>query len=457
MTRYFSRALPAALLAAAVPAAAQQPMAPHPLGAVTQTAAEPFGSIMSVRHLPGGRVLVNDMARRKVVMLDQALATSTVIADSTSATANAYSGRVGNLIPYRGDSTLFVDPTSLSMLLIDPSGKVGRVMSIPRPNDAGSLASVGGGQPGFDAQGRLVYRSNGFRSFGPPPGAGGAGFQMPVFPDSAPILRVELATRKVDTAAFIKIPKINMSVVMGDNGMPRSMSSITNPLPVTDDWAVTATGALAVIRGQDYHVDWIGADGSKTSSPKMPFDWQRMNDEQKVAFLDSTKTAMEKMRATMMASGGPQAAGDGRRIVTDGAGGGGGGAPQVFMSFGGPGGGAPPQRGANAQGGPNGAAPNGGFQMPPITLVQPSELPDYKPPFATGAARADADGNIWVREIPTKPYPGPVYGIIDGKGQLIDRVVLPPGSAIAGFGPGGIVYLGVRDEAGVHLKRATVK
>ena len=56
--------------------------------------------------------------------------------------------------------------------------------------------------------------------------------------------------------------------------------------------------------------------------------------------------------------------------------------------------------------------------------------------------------------IPTHPYPGPVYGVIDGGGRLVDRVVLPPGTAIAGFGPRGVVYLGARTADGVKLMRA---
>jgi hypothetical protein len=39
----------------------------------------------------------------------------------------------------------------------------------------------------------------------------------------------------------------------------------------------------------------------------------------------------------------------------------------------------------------------------------------------------------------------------------VDRVVLPVGTTIAGFGPDGVVYLGVRDAAGVHVVRAREK
>ena len=431
--------------------AAQQPPAPRPLGAVVRTTAEPFGSIMSVRHLPDGRVLVNDVARRRVLLLEPDLARYTVVADSTSATSNAYSGRMGNLIPYRGDSTLFVDPAALSMLVIDPAGKVGRVMSVPRADDAMALASVGAGTPGFDARGRLVYRAS-TRLRMAPGASGERSSGIPSFPDSSPILRVDLATRAVDTVAFVKVPAMRLRMAEGGDGQSRSMTNVINPLPLTDDWAVTSEGRVAVIRGRDYHVDWFEADGSKRSSPKIAFDWQRMDDEAKVAFLDSTKAAMERARANAASS--PEGT---RRVVGSGDGdaaaiAGEGAMPMVRVNIATGEGGPPPRR----QGG-EGAPGAMRMAMAAPTFVSPSELPDYKPPFAPGAARADADGNVWVREIPTKPYPGPVYDVIDRNGQLVDRVIVPAGSAIAGFGPGGIVYLGVRDSRGVHLKQATVK
>src|SRR5687767_2544007 len=90
------------------------------LGPVTAVAKEPLGAVSTVRHLSDGRVLVNDIVGRRVVMFDSSLATITLIADTTSATSSAYGPRPGGLIAFRGDSTLFVDPASLSMLLIDP-------------------------------------------------------------------------------------------------------------------------------------------------------------------------------------------------------------------------------------------------------------------------------------------------------------------------------------------------
>src|SRR5262245_32737736 len=97
---------------------AQQLPPIHPLGPVIHTAAEPLGAVSTARQLPGGRVLVNDIVGRKVVMYDSALAQLKIVADTTSATANAYSSRTGGLLAYKGDSSLFVDPQSLSMLVL---------------------------------------------------------------------------------------------------------------------------------------------------------------------------------------------------------------------------------------------------------------------------------------------------------------------------------------------------
>src|SRR5437867_232834 len=108
MTRLLRAAPPpAALILLGTIAGAQQVPNARPLGATVATIAEPFGGVQSLRHLPDGRLLVNDPAKRRVILFDADLAKYTVVADSTSATANAYSGRIAGLIPYRGDSTLF--------------------------------------------------------------------------------------------------------------------------------------------------------------------------------------------------------------------------------------------------------------------------------------------------------------------------------------------------------------
>lgn len=427
-----------ALAGVTATAGAQKLPEVRPLGPVVATAAEPFASPVAVRHLPGGRVLVNDVGGRKVVLLDSSLARLSIVADSTSETGTAFSGRFGGLVPYRGDSTLFVDPQSLSMLMIDPEGRIARVLSVPRAEDAMSLAADQG-TAGLDPQGRLIYRAA--LTFRRPPRHEGAGFQPPTVPESLAIVRTDISTRVTDTLGYVKVPKMRMNATRTESGGMRVTTEV-NPLPLVDAWAVTSNGHLAIVRGQDYHIDWIAPDGTKISSPKVPFEWQRLTDDDKVAFLDSVKAMRARQEETTTATG----AAAGGVIVTGTPPAGGSGEPGMTVTMAGPGG-----------GGGRAGAMRGNRQ---ITFVPPSELPDYKPPFFSGAVRADADGNLWIRTIPTKARPGGVvYDVVNGKGELVDRVQVPAGRTIIGFGPNGAVYLAAREAqaATMRLERARAR
>lgn len=435
-----------ALCAALSATSAQTPQLPpiHQLGPVEHQSKELLGAVSAARALPGGRVLVNDNSGRKVVLFDETLGSFEVVADTTSATANAYSSRAGGLFAYKGDSSLFVDPTSLSMLVIDGAGKVTRVMAVPRPNDAGSLIGGPSGTPGFDAQGRLVYRSQ--PQLNMPKRDPSGVFQTPVFPDSAALVRIDLATRKLDTLGFLKISKITLSMTQTANG-GMTMTSITNPMQVMDDWAVMTDGSIALVRGRDYHIDWVLMDGQLSASPKIPFAWRHLDDSTKVAFLDSTKAAMEKLREQQNAR---LAAGGNTPLMMGPPDGGG--SPQMVIQMKVGGGDSPPPRGNPPA---NGAAPNANV-LPPLQFVPASDLPDYAPPFSAGSARADLDGNLWIRTSNVVAG-GSVYDVINGKGELIDRVQVPAGRVIAGFGKGGVVYMGVKEGTGVRLEQARRK
>ena len=425
------------------------------LPAAMATSTDTLGSIAAVRQLPNGNVLVNDQTRRRVVMLDKDLKMVALVADSTSSTNNAYGVRPGGMITYRGDSTLFIDPAGLSMLVIDPAGKIVRTMAAPRPNDVQFMTVPAFGAPGFDAQNRLVYRQLDFGMRGMRAPEPGKPFVPPAPPDSSVLVRFDLVSRKLDTLGFFKIPKSSVSATQDANGR-MNISVTVNPLPVVDEWSVMSDGAVAIVRGQDYHVDYFDANGRKTSAEKIPYDWQRLNDDDKQRFLDSAKVAMEAARKAA-ASGGA----NGMQQMANAMGmGGGGGTPMtVTMTRTGDGpprmdaGGPPPAGGA-----PRPAGGDGGLQMPPINMVSASELPDYKPVFGTSSVRADMDNRIWVRTIPTKVTTGgAIYDVIDRNGKLVDRVQVPANTTIAGFGAGGVVYLGMRDAQGVHLQRIVTK
>ena len=424
-----------AIATVASAAAAQTRVPVRPLGPVLSTSSEPLGSVSQVRAIGSGRVIVNDITGRRVVMFDSTFQHVSVIADSTDATSMAYGSRLGGLIAYRGDSTLFVDPASLSMLLIDPNGRIVGTMAAPLPREVNQLIGGPFGTPGFDAKGRLVFRTqvrqpaNWVR---PPTRRESGSAQLP---ESAMVVRVDLKTRSVDTAATYRIPKFEMSWAPDEKTGLVTVLAKVNPIPWVDAWALLSDGTLAVVRGQDYRVEFVAADGQVTTGPKLPFEWQRLTDDAKVAIIDSTRTARENQRAAILKSAGLDAkAGDTgkpstrQRPQSDGS---------TIMTA--PGGGA-------------GAAPVG-IAIPPLTFVSPSDMPDYRPVFQQGAARGDEDGNLWIRTS-KMVNGGAVYDVINRKGELVDRIQVPPGRVIAGFGPGGVVYMGVVDGTITRLERA---
>ena len=98
------------------------------------------------------------------------------------------------------------------------------------------------------------------------------------------------------------------------------------------------------------------------------------------------------------------------------------------------------------------------MELPPINLVNVDELPDYRPAFTSGSARGDLDGNLWVRTTSPVGNSGPIYFIINTKGEVIDRVQLPESRQLVGFGKNGDVYLAVRDaEGNARIERAKVR
>ena len=487
-------------LIGATTATAQQSIKPRPLGVVQATSKELLGSATLARALPNGSVIVNDAARRRLLLLDPSLQSYSVIADSTSGSANGYGQRPGALIPYIADSTLFLDATAGSFLVIDPTGKVARVMSPPRPADNFAMANTVAGFPGFDAGGRMVYRTNYPRV---PQQLRDGSIQMSPAPDSAPLLRVDLDTRRADTVGAVKTPRtLAAAITMPGGGTATMMRNA--PLATIDDWAILSDGTIAIVRGRDYHIDWIFPDGTRRSTEKVAFEWKRLSDDDKLAIIDSIAKAPAGGPGGI--PGGTQTitfgGGDGMRMMMGGGGGGGGAvmATREFMVAGAavaatpatpPAAPAPtptpqgkpaeaksadakasatdsknttPATSANNAATPapaTNAMPGGapsGFTMPSMPAFSASDLPDYMPPFTAASARADADANVWIRTTtPGLAAGGVVYDVINNKGQLVDRVDVPKGMSIVGFGRGGVVYLIEREGYGVRFLRATVR
>jgi hypothetical protein len=104
--------------------------------------------------------------------------------------------------------------------------------------------------------------------------------------------------------------------------------------------------------------------------------------------------------------------------------------------------------------GPRSAPPP--FARPKPDVVSVRDLPDYVPPvLRTGTMRTDPDGNIWILpSTSSQSAGGLLYDVINRKGEIFQRVRIPQGRALAGFGGKGVVYLTARDSSGTHVERA---
>lgn len=281
IVRFGVRAIAAALIGGAQTALPQQLPPIRPLGAQLAISKDTLGGVTDVRQLSDGRLMFNDGAKRRLLLFDSMLTHATVIADTTSITSKAYPDtRFTGLLAYRGDTTLLIDPLIFVLLVVDPQGKIVRTISAPHPTDIGSLVSALGGAATFDAKGRLVYRLTGRRLQGGGFAADAPGLiasraaRNPGAPpsratqDSIPIVAVDMTSHATDTVGFALSPR-------GDPGTQSTSPDGTtvqtlhvNPITQGDVVAHVADGSTAIIRAQDYHIDWINADGTHASTPK---------------------------------------------------------------------------------------------------------------------------------------------------------------------------------------------
>ncbi len=436
---------------------------------------EQLGSITGIRQLRDGRVLLNDGTRRRLLVLDTTLKVVGVVLDSLSESVNFYGTRNGSLLPYRGDTTFFIDPAAYAMIVLDPTGKPGRVRAVPRTQDAGNFSN---NNTGADARGRIVFRMYAEAAapkVAPPPGTP----WFPNDPDSAFVVGIDIETRRLDTLGVIRTPRTENSVHINPQG-GFNFISVVNPLPSQDDWVVLPDGVIAFVRGRDYRVEYRDGDGKITSSAKLPYPWQHLTDEDKQKLVDSVRAQQTRQAmngyiqnlirwvnqwkndypkdlvvpADFTLQQGLQKSWKLPPGVTP---------PATYIYGCAPG--EEPTQLENERPSciPGPVVVPGGVSPPMPQLrtngvMAPEELPDYRPPFPSNAVRADGDGNLWVRINTPKPVTnGVIYDIISRQGELVDRIQLPQGYTLVGFGAGRIVYLAMRDAKGIHLARVALR
>lgn len=453
MTRALANTCNVLVRAAAPP---QQGIPVVDLPAATAKTTETFGGILGVRQSSDGNVLVNDAARRQIKLFDTTLSASTIVVDSAPGTSTSYGQYASPLIPYLGDSSLFADHSTRGFTVLDSRGRVVRSLALPK---AGDFIAINASPSGIDAEGRLIFR----QSRPATPDSRRAPFprQSMNLADSIPILRADFDFRRIDTVGRVSRPLMKLITEPFSDGTTAYVFAL-DPLQPVDEWAVLSTGAIAFVRGHDYHIDWIQPGGTAMATAKLPFDWKRLSDEDKQRLTDSVRAAQN----AQLIAGYTQAE-YGIRVPCS----------QDMIaairsgSLGGAGrsgGGTGPLPGADMSGCIQviqaGSLQSGGAlplrQMPPVPaladLLRANPIADYVAPIAANSTVADRDGNLWIlpRTSLLSKNGELVYDVVNSDGKLFERVRLPVGRAIAGFAKDGVVYLTSGDRLnGFHLER----
>lgn len=393
-------------------AIAQKPIPVRSLSPAVGTDSGVLLDAMNIRPLVDGRVIVNDRFRERLVLFDQTLQRFTTIAGSgDGAQVPWLAGTV--ILSYPGDSTAMLDWYARAFVLIDPKGTVTRTFALPNALDVSELGPgvIQGGQA-FDSKGRLVIQ----KPRTPPPGRNSPPLQCSgVFwywtSDSGTVIRGDPETRTTDTLGlFHRITSKRWKPCQNEDSYNPLGGTTPFPfMPTADEWTMLSDGTVAIVRGHDYHIDWIAPDGKVTSSPKMAFDWLRITSERKQYLADSLNAAANDRRAAAAATPPPPP---------------------------------PPGRPSYKR---------------PTFVWEADAFPDYYPPIRVGTVKSDPEGNVWLLTTTSVLAAGGlVYDVVNRKGEIVERVKFPPDRKLIAVGKDGVVYMSYTPKGLVRLERATV-
>ncbi len=368
----------AAFLAAALPgmAQAQAGVPEQRLDKAEAEFQESFDQVSALRELPSGKVLVVDLGPKALLLAD--FKTGTQAAIGRNGQGPGEYQFPGALIPYVGDSTLLVDQVSRRFLTVSADGKLGKTIPYPDALQGMALAK------GADRQGRIYLQGSPFRL--------GDGVGEPgTIPDSAPVVRWDRGSNKVDTMAMVKIPATKMQRTGTANARVVMMRS--QPFAPQDEWVVTTDGRVGIARVGNYHVEWVG-ERPATGAP-VPFQPVKVSDGDKQSFMAAMKNTRNRITVT---NGGP---GRGQEI------------------------------------------------KPPEPTADEFDWPEYKPVFRGRSGLASPEGQLWLQRNSPASDSVPAYDVFDASGRLARRVYLPKGRQVVGLGT-GTVYAVRTDSDGLQ-------
>ncbi len=207
--------------------------------------------------------------------------------------------------------------------------------------------------------------------------------------DSAPLLRFDASSQHYDTVALLR--QAQKKITQADERMQVTREIRGSP---RDGWGMAADGSVAIVRGSPYRVDWYSPTGKVTRGPVITFE--------PISYTSQEKAAINSDNAKA--------------------------APSVGL-----------------------AGPAGEEKK---TSISPTDdlFGESKTAFDPTNIIVSSDGHVWVPRTQRFGIKTVLYDVFDRQGQRVDRVELPAGNRVIGFGS-NVVYTVERDEKGTAALR----
>lgn len=368
-------------------ARAQQAPALRDLPRPSAQLEDPYSLIAAVREFERGRLVVADGVDGELSVVDFASGEKTPLGRQGSGPGEYRAPSA--LFRVRGDTIWAMDPPQQRVTVFLPDLKAGAPFRLEM-FDATTRTAV---MAPFhaDQAGRIYSNSL-------PVGAGGPNMRIP---DSIEVVRFD--PRAAGTRAVLSKLRFPTSGTpeMRVEGQVIRYTMAFPGLVTADSWAVFPDGRVAIVHGATYTVEFIGADGRRSTSRPIPYERVPVTAADREAEMDEAKRVLaEQMKAA--------------------------------------------QRSMPA-----------GMSLD-INMTPPEVWPTTYPAIAPMMIFAAPDGRLWVRRNMPARLDREHWDVIDASGALVARWRLPARTRLVGVGA-GVAYTVRLDEDDLqYLQRVEV-
>ena len=351
---------------------------------------DPFSLVSGALELKPGVVLAVDGTELQLMLVDFAKGSKTVVGRQGSGPGE-YRVPTG-LFRLAGDTIWVFDATQQRLVAFNPDLTPGTTIPM-MIFDQSTMTALTAPFLG-DRKGQLYASSMTIEA-----GRSGGNIQMSL-PDSVGLVRVDPRNKSRTELARVRFPTSGKPE-MKQNGTAIKMTMAYPGLVASDPWTVFPDGRIAIVRGANYTVEFIGADGKKSAPIKIAYDPIKVTEADQKAEMDEARKQMKDQAKTV------------QKMMPAG----------ITMDF---------------------------------ELLTPATWPANYPAVSPLGALAAPDGRLWVkRAIPFRAG-HEEWNVIDQAGKLVARWKLPAKTTIVAVGQ-GVVYTVRTDEDDLrYLQRVEI-